>query len=195
MAYAINSYIEDVETDDLELLAAIDLLKNSNLRTDFDNRAAALAILTFPLTFDIAKYKNNTEAITKRLKDSISKLKLNYGRFDVPLGNVQRLIRGNVDLPLDGGPGNMRAIYSTWENGKMVAKVGDCFVQIVEWSPEGNVKSESIHQYGSSTNDRSSPFYNNQSKLFSDKNMKPVYFYIDDIKNNLHSKYEVSSKK
>ena len=61
-----------------------------------------------------------------------------------PLGEVQRLVRGDVDLPLDGGPGNMRAIYSTWENGKMVAKVGDCFVQIVEWDPEGNVKSESI---------------------------------------------------
>ena len=195
MAYAINTYIEDVKTDDLELLAAIDLLKNWNLRTDFDNRAAALAILTFPLTFDIANYKNDTKKITKRLKDSILKLKSNYGRFDVPLGEVQRLVRGDIDLPLDGGPGNMRAIYSTWENGKMVAKVGDCFVQIVEWDPEGNVKSESIHQYGSNTSDSSSPFFNNQSKLFSEKKMKPVYFNLDDIKNNLHSKYEVSSNR
>ncbi len=195
MAYAINRYIEDVETDDLELLAAIDLLKNWNLRTDFDNRAAALAILTFPLTFDISKYKHNTKTITKRLKDSILKLKSNYGRFDVPLGDVQRLVRGDIDLALDGGPGNMRAIYSKWENGKMVAKVGDCFIQIVEWSPEGDVKSESIHQYGSNTNDSTSPFYNNQSKLFSEKKMKPVYFTIDDIKTNLHSKYEVSSKR
>ena len=195
MAYAINRYIEDVETDDLELLAAIDLLKNWNLRTDFDNRAAALAILTFPLTFDISKYKHNTKTITKRLKDSILKLKSNYGRFDVPLGDVQRLVRGDVDLALDGGPGNMRAIYSKWENGKMVAKVGDCFIQIVEWSPEGVVKSESIHQYGSNTDDSTSPFYNNQSKLFSEKKLKPVYFTIDDIKKNLHSKYEVSSKR
>ena len=174
-------------------IAAIDLLKNWNLRTDFDNRAAALAILTFPLTFDIANYKNDTKKITKRLKDSILKLKSNYGRFDVPLGEVQRLVRGDVDLPLDGGPGNMRAIYSTWENGKMVAKVGDCFVQIVEWDPEGNVKSESIHQYGSNTSDSSSPFFNNQSKIFSEKKMKPVYFNFDDIINNLHSKYEISS--
>ena len=195
MAYAINTYIEDVKTDDLELLAAIDLLKNWNLRTDFDNRAAALAILTFPLTFDIANYMNDTKKITKRLKDSILKLKSNYGRFDVPLGEVQRLVRGDIDLPLDGGPGNMRAIYSTWENGKMVAKVGDCFVQIVEWDPEGNVKSESIHQYGSNTSDSSSPFFNNQSKIFSEKKMKPVYFNLDDIKNNLHSKYEVSSNR
>ena len=108
---------------------------------------------------------------------------------------MQRLVRGDVDLPLDGGPGNMRAIYSTWENGKMVAKVGDCFVQIVEWDPEGNVKSESIHQYGSNTSDSSSPFFNNQSKIFSEKKMKPVYFNLDDIKNNLHSKYEVSSNR
>ena len=54
MAYAINRLVEDINTDDLELLAAVDLLKNWNLRTDMDNRAAALAIMTFPLKFDIA---------------------------------------------------------------------------------------------------------------------------------------------
>ena len=57
MAYAINRYVDDIQTKDLELLAAVDLLKNWNLRTDIDNRAAALAILTFPLRFNIADYE------------------------------------------------------------------------------------------------------------------------------------------
>ena len=64
MAYAINRYVEDIKTKDLELLAAVDLLKNWNLRTDIDNRAAALAILTFPLRFNIAGYEHDVDKIT-----------------------------------------------------------------------------------------------------------------------------------
>ena len=195
MAFAIKKFIEEFKTEDLELLAAVDLLKNWNLRTDFDNKAAALAILTFPLKFDISNYKHDLAQITKNLKESISKLKSSFGRFDVPLGKVQRLIRGDASYPLDGGPGNMRAIYSTWEDGRMVAKVGDCYVQIVEWSPEGEVRAKSIHQFGSSTNDKNSKFFNNQSKLFSEKKMKPVWSNLNDIKNNLHSSYTVTSNK
>jgi len=194
MAYAIDRFIEDIETKDLELLAAVDLLKKWNLRTDKDSKAAALAILTFPLRFDIADYQHDVDNITKNLRDAINKLKMNFGRFDVPLGDVQRLIRGDVDVPLDGGPGNLRAIYSTWQNGRLVAHTGDCYVQIVEWSPEGEVSAQSIHQFGSAVNDSKSQFYNNQSVLFSEKKMKPVWMNIKDIKNNIHIEYKVSSK-
>jgi len=194
MAYAINRYVEDIKTKDLELLAAVDLLKNWNLRTDIDNRAAALAILTFPLRFNIADYEHDVDMITSRLEDSINKLKTHFGRFDVPLGDVQRLVRGDVDLPLDGGPGNLRAIYTTWKDGRMVAHTGDCYVQMVEWSPDGVVKAQSVHQFGSAVNDENSKFYNNQSKLFSAKKMKPVWTNLDDIKENLHSEYTIINK-
>ena len=86
MAYAINRLVEDINTDDLELLAAVELLKNWNLRTDMDNRAAALAIMTFPLKFDIADYDHDIDRLMVRLRESINKLKTHYGRFDVPLG-------------------------------------------------------------------------------------------------------------
>ena len=194
MAYAINRLVEDIKTSDLELLAAVDLLKNWNLRTDIDNRAAALAILTFPLRFNIADYEHDVDKITVRLKESIRKLKTHFGRFDVPLGDVQRLVRGGLDLPLDGGPGNLRAIYTTWKDGKMVAHAGDCYIQMVEWSPEGQVRAESIHQFGSAVNDEKSKFYNNQSKLFSEKEMKPVWMDLVDIKKNLHSEYTISTE-
>ena len=70
----------------------------------------------------------------------------------------------------------MRAIYrmERWKND---CKTGDCFVQIIEWSPEGKVSSKSIHQFGSATNDENSIFYNNQSKLFAERKMKKVLFH------------------
>ena len=75
----------------------------------------------------------------------------------------------------------------------MIAKTGDCFVQIIEWSPEGKVSSKSIHQFGSATNDENSIFYNNQSKLFAERKMKKVLFSLDDIEKDLYKKYNVSS--
>ena len=164
-----------------QLLAAVDLIKNWNLRTDLDNKAAALAILTFPLTFDIADYKHDVDLITNRLIDSIKKLKSHYGRFDVPLGDVQVLVRGELELPLDGGPGNMRAIYTEWYDGKMIAKTGDCFVQIIEWSPEGKVSSKSIHQFGSAISNKSSEHYADQAYLFSEERLKPSLLNLEEI--------------
>jgi len=193
MAHAINLFIKDFHTEETEILSAINLLKNWDLRTDMNSRAAALAILTFPLTFNIADYNHNINLIEKRLRNSIQKLKSSFGRFDVPLGQVQRLIRGNINLPLDGGPGNLRAIYSIWKNGRLVAGIGDCYFQIVEWDADGTISSESIHQYGSAVNDETSIFYNNQSKLFSEKKMKPVWMTLQQINDNLHRKYTVYS--
>ena len=196
MAYAISRYVNDVNTEDHELNAAINLLKNWNLRTDIDNKVAALAILTFlpHLKWDINEYKHDVNKITAQLKDTISKLKSTFGRFDVPLGEVQRLKRGDVDLPLDGGPDNLRAIYARWVDDKMIATNGDCYFQFVEWSPEGTLKSESIHQYGSNNSNPKSKFFNNQSKLFSNKKMKTTYMDLDDIKNSLSSSYTISSE-
>ena len=67
-------------------------------------------------------------------------------------------------------------------------------MQMVEWSPDGKVKGESVHQFGSAVNDENSKFYNNQSKLLSAKKMKPVWIKLDDIKENLHSVYTIIKK-
>ena len=75
----------------------------------------------------------------------------------------------------------------------MCIRDSDCFVQIIEWSPEGKVSSKSIHQFGSATNDENSIFYNNQSKLFAERKMKKVLFSLDDIEKDLYKKYNVSS--
>ena len=77
--------------------------------------------------------------IMDKMKDGIQFLTENYGRIDIPLGNVQRLKHGKVNLPLGGGPDMLRAIYT--RNDENIAKgvAGDCYIQFVEWDPEGNI--------------------------------------------------------
>ena len=189
MAYAVGRFVSETRSDDKYVMEVVELLKNWDLKADADSRAAALAIMIFPLTFKFDDYRHDHDVINKRLQNAITNLRKYFGRVDVRLGDVQRLIRGDTDLPLAGGPGVLRAIYAPWNNGKMVASAGDCYFQIVEWDPEGNVSAESIHHFGTAIQDKGSPHYDDQSLLFSNQKMKPVWMNIDDILQNLEREY------
>ena len=126
----------------------------------------------------------------QRFKDAIYFLNKNFGKLDIEFGQFQRLVRGEIDLPLDGAPDVLRAIYSDLKDDKWVAHSGDCFFQIVDWDENGNLYSESIHQFGSATKDSRSKHYSDQSKLFSNLKMKKVLMDLEEIKNNLEKTYE-----
>ena len=88
------------------------------------------------------------------------------------MGRVFRLIRGDTDLPLSGGPGTLRAMYYKKSGKKYKAVAGDCYIQAVEWSPDKKVNAWSIHQYGSATKNKTSAHYDDQAKMFSKHKMK-----------------------
>ncbi len=100
-----------------------------------------------------------------------------FGRLDASLGDVIRLRRGSVDLPLTGGPDALRAIG--WEeaiDGQLEADFGDSFLMFVEWDSEGRVSSRSVQPFGSAVSDSMSPHFNDQSQLFSRQELKIVDF-------------------
>ena len=97
-----------------------------------------------------------------------------YGRIDVPLGEVLRLVRGHTNLPLSGGPDLLRAIYFEKKNEIYTGIGGDCYFQAVEWGPKGELNAWSIHQYGSNTYNKNSKHYDDQAILFSKQNMKQI---------------------
>ena len=169
-------YVKEMESEEIpdDLLPGLELIKNWDLRADSLNTSAALSILTLPNAFKPENLKYDRDSVTTKLRETMSYLKKRYGRIDVPLGRVVRLVRGETSLPLSGGPGTLRAIYSK-KNGKTYKAVaGDCYIQAVEWGPEGQLNAWSIHQYGSSTMDKTSPHYNDQSKSFSKHELKVI---------------------
>ncbi len=106
-----------------------------------------------------------------------------FGRLDPPLGSLLRLRRGKVDLPLDGGPDTLRAmaLWDVDEDGRLRAKHGDSFVMLVDWSPDGRVRSQSIQPFGAATTRPASPHYSDQAPLFATHRMKPVWFWAQDV--------------
>ncbi|MDB4031342.1 acylase [bacterium] len=189
LKYALDRFLSEIKTDDTNLLKGIKLLREWDLGNQKDNTAAALAMLTFKITYDINDFKYDYDNILEQFKKSITFLKEEFGRIDVPLGQLQIIKRGDAELPLDGGPDLLRAVYSKMINNRKVATHGDCFFQMVEWDQNGELSAESIHQYGSATQDILSDHYSDQSYLFSDKQMKPSWIELDSIKKHLKSSY------
>ena len=119
-----------------------------------------------------------------------------YGRLDVIWGNVNRLIRGSLNLGIAGGPDVSHAVYGLpTEEGYLKGYAGDAFLMLVEWGKDGQVSSQSIHQYGSNTQHESSPHYSDQARLFVNRNMKPVWLTLQVIKENVERVYSPSEGK
>ena len=175
VANIFEKFLMDSEDISSDLKPAIDLLKNWNLSGEQQNKAAALAFLTFRhIGFNSEEYTYNYDKIINKMKDGVEFLTENYGKIDIPLGTVQRLKHGTVNLPLGGGPDMLRAIYTRNDGNIMKGVAGDCYIQFIEWDTEGNIRSESIHQFGARTSVVDSKHYDDQTKLFSKELMKPI---------------------
>ena len=175
VANIFEKFLMDSEDISSDLKPAIDLLKNWNLSGEQQNKAAALAFLTFRhIGFNQEEYTYNYDKIINKMKEGIEFLTKNYGKIDIPLGTVQRLKHGTVNLPLGGGPDMLRAIYTRNDGNIMKGVAGDCYIQFIEWDTEGNIRSESIHQFGARTSVIDSKHYDDQTKLFSKELMKPI---------------------
>jgi acyl-homoserine-lactone acylase len=105
-----------------------------------------------------------------------------YGAVDVAWGEVHRVRRGKVDVPV-GGCGNdlgcFRVIgYQRSEDGKLVAGGGDGWILAVEFSD--TPRAVSVLAYGESRIP-TSPWFSDQAEMFAKGELKPVAFAEKDV--------------
>ena len=191
----LKRFLAEAKTKDKNANQAINILSKWNYETDSLAVGVHYALDAIKPVYNPDDYYYDYELIMQRLKTSVNKTKDHFGKLDIKWGDIQRLKRGNKNLALSGGPDILRAIYTKGDKGQRKAIAGDCYFQIVEWSPKGEVSSQSIHQYGSATLDSNSPYYNDQSQLFSTNKMKPVWMSLKDIKLNLLKSYSPGGEK
>ncbi len=167
------------------LAEAIGVLRNWDGSTRRDNRSAALAIafgrnaLGILLNGDDAEIPDRKAALEKAAAD----LKAGFGRLDPAWGDVNRLKRGAIDAPIDGGPDTLRAIYSLsdYSQGAGEAIAGDTYILVAEWLSDGTQRLRTIHQFGAATLDASSPHFSDQAPLFAEEEWKSPPMSLEQV--------------
>ncbi|QFT77003.1 acylase [Erythrobacter sp. THAF29] len=175
---------------------ARDILLEWDFTADNQGRADALALLMIR-DFMSAEYQNKSEmpGLRELLEKSAEHLMEHFGRLDPPMSDLLRLRQNGVDLPLDGGSDTLRA-STTWqvdEDGRLSLVHGDSFIQWVEWNDGEPVQSRSIQPFGAAITRPESPHHTDQMRLFVDHQLKPVYFWREDVLANAKRRYTVTN--
>jgi acyl-homoserine-lactone acylase len=105
-----------------------------------------------------------------------------HGRWDVEWGEVHRVRRGDVDVPVGGCSGALGCFrvlgFARDPDGKLVANTGDGWVLAVEFTD--TPRAYSVLAYGQSP-DAESPWHADQAAMFARGEMKKVAFASRDV--------------
>ncbi|MEO1015823.1 MAG: acylase [Pseudomonadota bacterium] len=178
-------------TRDRRLAAAADHLASWDLSTEASNTHAALGVLS--------TIEATTEEITglappepeEAFRRAERLLRRNFGRIDPDWGEVNQLVRGELRLPLGGGPDVLRAVYPAEirGDGRLYAAAGDTYVALVEWDEAGELSARAVHQFGSATLDEASPHFADQAVYFAAERFRPVLMELDEIEADAKARY------
>ena len=175
--------------NDERLKQAIDILRHMDRKADAANRGMALAVFAIQPILR-GRLEGRNPSILEALRNSIRLLQEHFGRLDPAWGQVNRFRRGKLDLPIDGGPDTYRAVDGDHQpDGTLTAAGGDTLIMFVSWDKNGQLKSESIHQFGAATSHPESPHYADQAPLFVSMKTKPVLFTEQELAGHIEADY------
>lgn len=181
--------------DDPIVREAIDVIRKWDYSADPESRGTAIVVLGLEKVVRARMNGRPGPDPMPLLKEKAELLKKTFGRIDVPWKEVNRLVRGKLDVGLGGGPDVLHAIYGEWQKGRLVGQAGDSYILMVTWDRNGKVHSRSVHQFGSATLDESSPHYADQVPLFVANRTKPVWLDEQEIRRHLETEYRPGERR
>ena len=112
-----------------------------------------------------------------------------YKTLAVPWGEALRFRRGTLDVPGNGAPSAMGAIRtvnaSPFKDGKAQGIGGDTYFAVIEYSTP--IHAEGLLSYGNWSK-AGSPHVEDQMKLLSKKEMRPIWRDRKDVEANLEAR-------
>ncbi|MGH7504728.1 MAG: penicillin acylase family protein, partial [Longimicrobiales bacterium] len=121
---------------------------------------------------------------------AVEETRRRFGAWDVAWGDVHRVRRGDVDVPVGGCGGALGCFrvlnFDEAPDGKLIAAGGDGWVLAVEFTSPPHAYS--VLAYGESANENS-PYHADQAAMFADNRLKEVAFTEDQIRDQLVVRY------
>jgi acyl-homoserine-lactone acylase len=128
--------------------------------------------------------------VKQALGDAVNDLRSNDIPLDATLRRYQYEKRGNEKIPIHGGPGGdslFNAINVSWNPPAGYDNVphGSSFVMVTQFQKKGCPKNRSILTYSLST-DPTSPFFGDQTRMFSKKRWVDPPFCASQVRRRSH---------
>lgn len=158
------------------------ILLNTLKTWDFQGTAESKGAAVFMLVYEyLAKALRGQEprAITKEegikaLAYAKKYLLDNFGKVDLALGDIQKLVRGNQEFPVGGLPDLLAPQWSRpYEGGKRKIVGGDAYVMLVKFPKNELPIIETVNTYGASSHPEN-PHFADQVPLFLAQKTKPM---------------------
>ena len=165
-----------------DLFELLDIIQKWDRKTDIDSQGAGFyGVLYYQL---IRNYrdeiqKNNKivskEILLSALADTKAYIINNFGSTEITLGDFQKLVRGDKELPIWGLPDVITAMSSRpYKDGKHKVTQGESYIGLVRFNENGPIL-ESIISYGNSDNPESD-HYTDQMEKYSKFQTKKMTF-------------------
>ena len=156
--------------------------------TDLDNRAAALGVCILSEEWKAEQKQKPAPDIAPVYEACLDELMTAFGRLDPLWSARNRLIRGDTNIALGGGPDVLRAIYGLAEpNGQLKAVAGDGLVVYTAWDKNGKQSGGTVHNFGAASTRQNSPHYADQAPLYAAEQFRPVALTRDAVLKDQHS--------
>tara|TARA_S200000501_G_C20871904_1_gene764707 strand:+ start:2157 stop:4235 length:2079 start_codon:yes stop_codon:yes gene_type:complete len=173
----------------------LELIQNWDRRGGIENIGAAQWNLYYNYMLGVLSQNNlnvedtiDTKYHIEALKKTNDHLMKNFGKLDIKLGDIQRLIRGDKSIPLSGLIDMIAPTYSVpTKDGKLRAVSGESYIMLIRYSKDGP-EIETVIPYGNSSIP-SSPHYSDQMRMYSEKKLKVMTLDKDEILLNASNIY------
>lgn len=174
-----------------EIREELELLHNWNRKSDIDNIGAGFFSILAYRIIEIAKGADvlSEDLAIEAIKSTKTHLLNNFGSTKVPLGDIQKLVRGDKAIPLPGLPDVLAAMYtSPYKDGMRKGMAGESYIQLVRFKKNQIPEIETVINYGAS-NHPENPHYADQMEMFVNQKTKKMTLNKAEVLKNAERIY------
>jgi len=176
--YGIDTMFLMHPKDHPEFADLITTFASWDKRGEVNSKGAAIFLLAYE--YLVKKLQGqNPRQITKsesiEVYQYIKQYMMQYfGKTDLVLGDIQKLVRGDKEYPTGGLPDLLAPEWTMpYKDGKRKVTGGDCYVAYVRFPKNGLPIIETVNTYGASSKP-DSPHFDDQVPLFLEQKTKPM---------------------
>lgn len=192
MAYLNQALELDLRERPQQYRDAQQLISNWDRNTNIENRGAALSTCVLGAEWQAEQQGKPAPNVADELTRCTDLLIDKVGRIDPVWGDINRHVRGNLNLAVGGGPDTLRAVYGTGmeDDGFLTNVAGDGLYYLVSWDAQGNQKIRGVHQFGAATLDENSPHFSDQAQDYVDEVLHDPLFDAELRANKIGQRYK-----